>query len=390
MRKSYLAALFICLIGFVSKAFAYSDCSPTVPVVPCQKIGAPSVVYDAFGYSARLNSSNNYFDAWGQLVFYNTATHAGVLGAPSGNQSVSAVRRSGFPTATVLRYNVNLQTGVVYSGPTYSASGSWFKEIWPNSSWYPTLHIGDFQWVQPTASYLSFPIDGLTAYNAPVSSVMDHSMTTPYAEDDIVLAFNGERGDKSNGFNLGCYKKSGGGDFGSGFNYVGTTGTGGRPYFCYDGHPGYDYPQASGVDILAPAAGKLCVATTNITQQSPANVWRSPTACGNIPDVVTERWLDTGGFNAFYIFYTEYINGTTDDYMTVFLHSNNLENTIVWSTVASQGYVIVTRGQHIADVGSVGAGTANHMHLEVYKKVDGAWTRVDPYGDGTNNILWQH
>jgi len=50
----------------------------------------------------------------------------------------------------------------------------------------------------------------------------------------------------------------------------------------------------------------------------------------------------------------------------------------------------VTRGQHIADVGSVGAGTANHMHLEVYKKVDGAWTRVDPYGDGTNNILWQH
>jgi murein DD-endopeptidase MepM/ murein hydrolase activator NlpD len=76
--------------------------------------------------------------------------------------------------------------------------------------------------------------------------------------------------------------------------------------------------------------------------------------------------------------------------MTVFLHSNNLENTVVWSTIASQGYVIVTRGQYIADVGSVGAGTANHMHLEVYKKVSGAWTRVDPYGDGTNNVLWQH
>lgn len=215
-------------------------------------------------------------------------------------------------------------------------------------------------------------------------------MTTPYAEDDIVLAFNGERGDRSYDFNLGCYKKNDGGDFGVGFNYVGTTGTGGKPYFCYDGHPGYDYPQASGVDILAPAAGRLCVATTNITQQSPENVWRSPTACGDIPSVVTERWLDTDGFNAFYIFHTEYINGTTDDYMTVFLHSNNLENTVVWSTIASQGYVIVTRGQYIADVGSVGAGTANHMHLEVYKKVSGAWTRVDPYGDGTNNVLWQH
>ncbi|MFZ3031790.1 MAG: hypothetical protein WA082_02030 [Candidatus Moraniibacteriota bacterium] len=242
----------------------------------------------------------------------------------------------------------------------------------------------------PAPSYLSFPLAGYTAYTAPVSSVMDHSMTSPYAEDNTVLAFNGERGDRGYGFSQGCYKKSGGGDFGTGFNYVGTTGTGGKPYFCYDGHPGYDYPQVQGTDILAPAAGKLCVATAHITQQSPANVWRNPTECGAIPSVVTEAWSDTGGFNAFYIFHTEYINGATNDYMTVFLHSNNLENTVVWSTVASQGYANVTRGQHIADVGSVGAGSANHIHLEVYKEVSGNWTRVDPYGDGTNNILWQH
>lgn len=250
------------------------------------------------------------------------------------------------------------------------------------------------------SNYLSFPLQVMcgnvlcTPFTAPVSAVMDHSLASQYEEDGIMLTFNNERGDRINGFHQGCYKKNDGSAFLVGkLNYVGTKGTGGKPYLCYDGHPGYDYPQLQGTDIFAPATGKLCVATIKTTQQSPANVWRNPTECGDIPDVVTTRWVmprekpRRTNYNTFYIFHREYINGSMDDYMTVFLHSNSLENA-VWSTVASQGYVNVNRNQHIAEVGKVGTG-GNHLHIEVYKRVNGEWSRVDPYGDGTNNILWQ-
>lgn len=398
--------LAICLFGFASGVFAYSDCSPTAPAVPCQKIGTPSVVYDAFGYSARLDSSNNYFDSWGQLVFYNSATHAGVLGTPSGNQAVSASRRSGFPTATVLRYLVNIPTGTVYSGPTYSTSGSWFKEIWPNSSWYPTLHIGDFQWAEPAVSYLSFPLAGYTAYNAPVSSVMDQGTlgtVSPYASErnGTVSIFNGESGTVATGCHcystgLTCdssnysscavpgYLKSGGGSW----TFTGTINYSGS-YVYYDGHPGYDYPQAQGTAILAAAGGTLCVAPSTTSPQTPSEPWRNTTQCplASAPTTQSVNWT---GYHALYILHGPmFINGLTDEYMTVFLHSNNLESTVL-SGIYNDGYKVVTRLQEVAAVGNIGASGAYHMHLEVYKKVSGSWARVDPYGNGTSNILWQH
>jgi murein DD-endopeptidase MepM/ murein hydrolase activator NlpD len=243
-----------------------------------------------------------------------------------------------------------------------------------------------------TPSYLSFPLAGYTAYTAPVSAVMDHSMTAPYGADTnrTVTAFNGEVGTVGPYKKSTCYRKLDSSAFLIGvLNYTGTSGSGGNAYLCYDGHPGYDYPRPLGTDIFAPAAGKLCVATTNTSQPSPANVWRSSTECGAIPNVIITRWKKSGkgNYNTFYIFHTEYINGVTGDYTTVFLHSNNLESS-VWSTVASQGYANVTRGQHVAAVGNVGTG-GYHVHMEVYKKnTSGEWVLIDPYGDGVNNILW--
>ena len=82
------------------------------------------------------------------------------------------------------------------------------------------------------------------------------------------------------------------------------------------------------------------------------------------------------------------INGSTDEYMTVFLHSNNLESAVL-SGIYQNGYKEVTRLQEIAAVGDFGAASgAYHVHMEVYKKISSAWNRIDPYGDGTNNILW--
>lgn len=239
----------------------------------------------------------------------------------------------------------------------------------------------------PPPSYLSFPLTGLNAYTAKVSAVTDHSMTTPYTEDGIVRAFNGTEVKVENGRFDGCYRKADGNSFQElGINYVGTDITGNEFYLCYDGHPGYDYPYPKGTDINSPANGTLCVATTYTAQRTPPDVWRNKTVCGGIPSVVNQRWKDTGGHNVFYIFHREYINGSADDYMTVYLHNNNLSSAVLTS-VQTNGYATVTRDQHVADVGKRGAN-GYHMHIEVFKKVGTDWIRVDPYGDGANNILW--
>lgn len=267
----------------------------------------------------------------------------------------------------------------------------------------------------PAPSYLSFPLGGYntTAYNAPVSSVMDNDVlgtTTPYTKNGTVTAYNGESFTAATGCNcystgLACnssnyssctvpgYRKPGGGSWsfaGTGATQINYTD--GGSYVYYDGHPGYDYAVGQNTDILAPAAGILCVASDSTTVQSPAEVWRYTTKCP-LDSVVSTRWTipNSNGHNTFYILHGELtINGSTNEYMTVFLHNADL-SIAVRTTVEQDGYADVTRLQHVAEVGNVAPTTTGyHMHLEVYKKVSGSWTRVDPYGNGVSNILWQH
>lgn len=268
---------------------------------------------------------------------------------------------------------------------------------------------------------LGFPLDkdcngvACTPYTAEVSSVMDHSMTSPYVKDGVTRAFSGEEGHVDNGCwcystNSSCdsgnytscavvgFEKSGGESFledsngNKAINYPGGSYGHNDTFLFYDGHPGYDYPASPSTDIIvSPANGTLCVATSATQQPYPIDVWRENTHCPYATEGGT-TWADSGltAYHTFYIIHKGlYINGSTNDYMTVFLHSDDLESSIR-ADIEQNGYAQVTKGEHIAQVGDVGASGAYHMHLEVYKKNGTNWDRVDPYGDGTNNILWEH
>lgn len=135
-----------------------------------------------------------------------------------------------------------------------------------------TTHFSNVGWIQTfpdsAAPKLGFPLDLYTPYNAPITSVFDHSMTTTHCPNSIVTAFTGEQGtlvdlNESSLPALNCpgqrlysYKKdSVGTPFTINGNYVGTSSPG---TLNYDGHAGYDYPVAY-VDIFSAASGTVRV-----------------------------------------------------------------------------------------------------------------------------------
>lgn len=238
-----------------------------------------------------------------------------------------------------------------------------------------------------------------TAYTAGVSSMMDQSMPSgPYTKNGITQAFNGEEGDVDTG--CWCYSTSSACNSGNYQNcavpgYLKTGGGGwsfdsiigySDIYLYYDGHPGYDYPASQGTDINAPESGTLCIATTVTEPDDPPVLWRDTTRCPHSTDGGTS-W---SGYHTFYIIHDGLrMNGVAGKYMTVFLHNDSLSST-VQSAIEQNGYAEISKDDHVADVGDVGATGHYHMHLEVYKWNGSGWDRVDPYGDGTNNILWEH
>ncbi|MCA9365073.1 MAG: hypothetical protein KC736_04225 [Candidatus Moranbacteria bacterium] len=281
-----------------------------------------------------------------------------------------------------------------------------FGSIWTSYGYVPsdgTL----FYSTGPEETRLQFPLTNVTPYTAPVSAVMDHSMAVPYNEDGVVEAFNGEEGRVEYGCE--CYAEDGSRWFCNSQNYMSCDGVLGYQkqdqtlfldglieyaddHLYYDGHPGYDYPEAENINIYTSQSGTLCVATAHEQARVPADVWRDPVECGDVPDVVITTWE---GYHTFYIFHDDlYINGEEGDYMTVFLHNDDLLGT-VRATIENNSFATVSVGDVVALVGGYGPeGSdhfADHVHMEVYKwnGVSQEWDRVDPYGDGTNNILWE-
>ena len=140
-----------------------------------------------------------------------------------------------------------------------------------------------FQVNAATASfYLSFPLSGYTPYNAPITSVFDHSGGR-YAADQKVVAYTGEVGNVPDGtkpvvvvvngvsVSLYSYKKADGRPFlVNKVNYIGT-GTIGASSLNYDGHPGYDYPVPLGTEVYAAADGAVETANTNASD--PAGIY---------------------------------------------------------------------------------------------------------------------
>ena len=112
---------------------------------------------------------------------------------------------------------------------------------------------------------LTFPIDGMTAYTAPIVSAFDHSGPR-YQPGQGVMTFSGESGTTVNpnepavklgSYTLASFYKKGGGNFTlNAANYVGT-GTTHESTINYDGHPGYDYNVGKGTPVKAAAAGDI-------------------------------------------------------------------------------------------------------------------------------------
>ncbi len=198
-------------------------------------------------------------------------------------------------------------------------------------------------------AFLQFPIKGYSAYTAPVTSILDHSGGSPYFRDKRVMAFTGEvaEGERYGSPDL-CFKaeiQTQEGDdnlfcsrgriplFGykrtiisnmGGINYAPP---GGKGYFFYDGHPGYDYSFAKGTAVYAAAPGVVESKKPEIGQ------------------------VDILHFNGYR---TRYLH--LDTY-TVNVGDNVTENDII-GTVGSRGAV------------------GNHLHFEVLYKSK----MVDPYG----------
>jgi len=195
--------------------------------------------------------------------------------------------------------------------------------------------------------FFSFPLRGYAPYNAPISSVFDHSMSSSYAKDSVVVAYTDEKGNNQKySSSCDCYNKTDGYPFNINNHYTGASTCGKTYYLCYDGHPGIDYPVPNNTPVYAVADG---------IAHLPAS----------FPGVSNAQNYNTIEIN--------HQNG----YKTYYLH---LSQQLVLELQS------VTRGQLIGYSGDVGSPGAYHLHFEVQKNVNGVYVPVDPYGwEGSGN-----
>jgi murein DD-endopeptidase MepM/ murein hydrolase activator NlpD len=194
------------------------------------------------------------------------------------------------------------------------------------------------------------------AYTASsVISVVDHSMTTPYSDEDgVVTAWNGETGEGTP-VNLGCYPKGDESAFSLEGIYVGSPGDGCTTHYLnYDNHPGYDYKAATGTPVKAVAAGTV--------------VTFGEQRC--IP-----KGIATAGCEAWGAVGIDHGNG----YITQYLHMSDIS--VDAGDPVSANDAIGLSGN--TSPGSLGA----HLHFEVLRQLpntDGTsiddYEFVDPYG----------
>jgi murein DD-endopeptidase MepM/ murein hydrolase activator NlpD len=193
---------------------------------------------------------------------------------------------------------------------------------------------------------LRFPLGGYDANNARINSVYDYSTPFPnYANDDWVVDYVGEAGERNFGSYLDGYKNR----LGTNFDVNGSyTGAGAPAYLFYEGHPGYDYRATTGTSVYATGPGQF------IIDRAPAS------NCGTL----SRAHIDHG-------------NG----YSTYYLHCREFSLPDLRTITPAEA----AAGIEIGKVGDKGSCGAPHLHLEVRK--DG-WA-VDPYGwDGGGPRTW--
>jgi murein DD-endopeptidase MepM/ murein hydrolase activator NlpD len=197
--------------------------------------------------------------------------------------------------------------------------------------------------------FLGFPLSGYTPYNAPISSVFDHTLTSRrgYDVDQQVAAYTGERGYRSQISQ--CYAQLNNEPFTINGNYQGTYSTGRSIRLCYDGHPGLDYVVGAGTLVYATGAGWVVGRENNCVE-------------GN-------RTCGSGGSGN----YVKIDHG--NGYQTLYLHLST-------GSVKVSLNQYVSQGQELGAVGATGNVSGPHLHFEVRKKVPelNDWISVDPYG----------
>ena len=267
--------------------------------------------------------------AGGTQQFTATATYSDYSTANITSQVTWHTSNTGIGTIS----SSGLATGVAPGSTSVTAS---LSGITSNSV---TLSV-----VAPTPageSFLAFPLGGKTPWYATVSSVFDHSMSTPYSADGVVVAFTGETGESRfgkmyvatvNGAALYGFSKD---DAGTVFRIV--DGYTGGAHLCYDGHPGYDYPVSVGTEVRAAAGGTVIA-------------------------VDSAGSTDAG----------KYVKiQHPEGYQTLCMHLSEV--------LVSLG-ANVTRGQVIAKSGNTGNSNGPHLHFEVRKQSGSSWVPADPYG----------
>jgi PKD repeat protein len=189
---------------------------------------------------------------------------------------------------------------------------------------------------QPNEFTLDFPLEGYNAYNAPLNAIFDYSSPN-YDEDDYVIDYMGEIGEKQFGYSYGGYKQENTNAFVVNGNY--TAAGLGREYLFYDGHPGNDYRTTPryGADILATASGIF--------------------------------HIQGGTYNIAFI---DHGNG----YATYYYHCRSYESELDDQQVEA--------GDLIGESGDIDSPGSPHLHLEIRKND----IPVDPYGWQANENLW--
>jgi len=186
--------------------------------------------------------------------------------------------------------------------------------------------------------YLSFPLSDYGPYDAPISTVFDHSMSTPYSKNRVVIAFTGETGNQTTAGGCDCYNKSDVLPFAINGNYTGDHNCGRANYLCYDGHPGFDYAVAN-KHVYAAADG----------------IVHFPTSFPGVSNAQAYNTIEI-----------DHQNG----YKTYYLHLNNRD------PVSDGQYV--TRGQLIGTSGNFDTQVTVGYHLHFEVQLNGV--PVDPYG----------
>jgi murein DD-endopeptidase MepM/ murein hydrolase activator NlpD len=259
--------------------------------------------------------------------------------------------------------------------------------------------------------FLNFPLAGITPYSTDVSAVFDHDVKPDsvtkaplfYTFNKRVGTYTGEEGVQQCGHppcsdqvlknnpNLVGYKNTSDTPFLQVLNghYTGGSCSQKSPcshFLYYTGHAGFDYPQALGTEIIAPADGLLFIPTKS-------NTFREPV------DKFYVMALDHGNGYASWFLHIGCTTGTKDsrcalnggDFRGIDANGNHVcqppnDLTTIGCPVKS--------GDVIGLVGNKGLGTSTlvaHLHFEVRKGITEhsgglptcTWPvclPVDPYG----------